>query len=299
MSDFIADVHFKSSKAETPEDLKKENLGLPRFQVNRSIGKSEIVDRMKENIAEFSSIPRFKCRTKMSVCGYGPSLAETYRSINPALPIMTTSGAHDFLLDRGITPTWHIECDPRPHKTFFIEKSHPDVTYLIASVCHPDMFRKLLAKKRNVVMWHAVTDVYKEQLSALREIEYGAHMVGGGSNAGLRAMLLAYHMGFRDIDCHGIDFSYGNDNKVWAGEHSGQQHYMMEVECNGRIFWSSDTMMNACQDFFELMHSRYMGGCHFILHGEGLLAERVKLAATDKEAADHDWVKPVIVKEVA
>ena len=63
------------------------------------------------------------------VC-YGPSLEQTWREIKH--PIMTVSGAHDFLLARGIVPDYHVECDPRPHKSDNISKPHPDVQYLIA-----------------------------------------------------------------------------------------------------------------------------------------------------------------------
>lgn len=293
--DILADVLFESTKAINTEDLQKHNLGLPRFTVNRSIGRSDVVDRMRENIVSFPNVTRFRCRTKVAICGYGPSLNDTIGEIDRTMPVMTTSGAHDLLIKNGIIPTWHVECDPRPHKIFFVKNSHPDVTYLLASVCHPDMFKMLLDAGRKVQMWHAVTDIHEEQLKMLREIEYGAHMVGGGSNAGLRALLLAYHMGFRDIDCFGLDFSY-RGKQIWAGEHSGEEHSMIEVECNGKAFYSSDIMINACQDFFELMHSRYLGGTHFILHGDGLLAERVIMSSKDMVKATHHWVKPLLIR---
>jgi hypothetical protein len=296
--DFEADVRLLTHGAKNQEELEKAGLALPRFQVNRSILADDMLERMKANIAEFPQVPRFKCKSRIVICGFGPSLQDSWKDIDKTLPILTVSGAHDFLIERGIVPTYHAECDPRDHKTFFLKNSNRRVEYMMASVCHPEMFRMLLKKKRKVTMWHAVTDVYREQLKLLREVEYGAHMVGGGSNAGLRALLLAYHMGFRDFDVHGLDFSY-KDRTIWAGPHSGKQHFMMEVECNGREFWSSDVMMNAAQDFFELMHSRYLAGCHFVLHGDGLLVERIKLASVNQEAADHDWVRPLILRKSA
>lgn len=242
---------------------------------------------MRENIAEFRDVPRFRCRTKITICGYGPSLVDTWKDIDRTCPILTTSGAHGFLLERGIIPTYHAECDPRDHKVFFIRQAHRDVTYLIASICHKKMFRRL--RNHKVMMWHPLTHQKDEQTALLREVEYGAHMIGGGSNAGLRALLLAFHMGFRDFDVHGLDFSYRGD-QIWAGEHSGKRHQMMEATCNGRYFNTSDIMVNACEDFWELMQSPKLGGCHFAIRGEGLLSERVRLASIDSKKADDDWI---------
>src|SRR6266446_2438816 len=46
------------------------------------------------------------------VC-FGPSLNDTWEKIRDFKYIMTCSGAHKFLIDRGIIPTWHAEVDPR------------------------------------------------------------------------------------------------------------------------------------------------------------------------------------------
>jgi hypothetical protein len=69
------------------------------------------------------------------VC-YGPSLASTWEQIKDYKYIMSCSGAHKFLMDRGIIPTWHLEVDPRAHKVQLIGKPHPSVEYVIASTCH-------------------------------------------------------------------------------------------------------------------------------------------------------------------
>ena len=58
---------------------------------------------------------------------YGPSLTDHIpRLVEEALEgpsnIISVSGAHDFLIGRGITPHYHVECDPRPHKADNINK---------------------------------------------------------------------------------------------------------------------------------------------------------------------------------
>src|SRR5678816_4695353 len=49
------------------------------------------------------------------VC-YGPSLNQTWDEIRDFKYVMTCSGSHRFLIQRGIIPTWHIDVDPREHK---------------------------------------------------------------------------------------------------------------------------------------------------------------------------------------
>ena len=52
-----------------------------------------------------------------SIVCYGPSLIDTWEDIKLEKEagnfIVTVSGAHDFLIERGIIPDVHIECDPR------------------------------------------------------------------------------------------------------------------------------------------------------------------------------------------
>lgn len=248
------------------------------------------MNRMRENILAFPNIPRFKCAHTINICGYGSTLKDTWPEIDKNFPVMTTSGSHNFLISKGIIPEFHVECDPRPHKLTFLKQPHKACTYLIGSLCDPRMFKRL--KRHKIKMWHPLTDAKDEQMELMREIEFGAHMIGGGSNAGLRALLLAFHMGYRNFHLFGIDCSYKN-KEVWAGEHSGKAHVMEEVECNGKRFWTSDIMYNAAQDFVELMQSPLLHGCHFFIHGESLLFERIVLAQTDMSAAVNNWVKNV------
>src|SRR5687767_8681528 len=94
----------------------------------------ERLARMRENTARFKGErlkPLEKNDRTLAVCGYGPSLATTWKDVSKCADVLTTSGAHRFLLAHGVVPKFHVECDPRAHKAFFIRNSHPAVTYLI------------------------------------------------------------------------------------------------------------------------------------------------------------------------
>jgi uncharacterized Rossmann fold enzyme len=57
---------------------------------------------------------------RMTIACYGPSLEDTWRQLKH--PIMTVSGAHDYLVERGVIPDFHVDCDPRAHKAEMLRK---------------------------------------------------------------------------------------------------------------------------------------------------------------------------------
>ena len=118
------------------------------------------------------------------VC-FGPSLNETWEQIKDFKYIVSCSGAHKFLLERGIVPTWHVEVDPREHKVGLMGPPHPDVEYLIASTCHPKLFDAL--DGYNVKLWH----VFDGAEDALRTLPHGEWALTGGCSVGLRTMTIA------------------------------------------------------------------------------------------------------------
>ena len=224
--------------------------------------------------------------------GFGTSLLETWEKVREADAIVTTSGAHDFLIARGIVPTYHVEIDPRSHKAFFLRKSHPKVHYLIGSQCHPSLYAQLYAKRRRVTICHHYTDEDRDrQVELIKRYEPNAVLLAGGTNAGLRANIVGRHLGFRRFALHGIDCCYDGDQE-WAGPHSGTKHVKVKVKVEGRVFSTSDLMMQATDDFFNQMFM--IGGCQFTIHGDGLLATRLEIYRNDPElACSREWWKPV------
>ena len=57
---------------------------------------------------------------RVAVVGFGPSLVRTWERLREFEYIWTTSGAHDFLVKRGIVPKWHTDVNWRPHKAGLI-----------------------------------------------------------------------------------------------------------------------------------------------------------------------------------
>lgn len=251
------------------------------FPTEKSLDDDERLERMRRNCA--LDLPRLKIqnqaeKTPISVVCYGPSLVDTWQHITH--PVMTCSGAHDFLIERGIVPNWHVEYDPRPHKAKFLQRPHPEVTYCISSACAPEVFSALRGHK--VLMWHAADEPIVNQIHALvrKHDAQGGVILGGGSNVGLRCLSVAYALGWRVFNVHALDCSYRGAQQ-WAGEHHGKPHYVMEIETYGRVFHTSDVMMNAAMDFKEI--TRIALGCTFHLWGDGMLQHILKSEQAEAE----------------
>jgi hypothetical protein len=193
------------------------------------------------------------------------------------------------MVARGVIPQWHVECDPREHKVWFVAKPHPETTYCIASTCHPKMFARL--RRNRVLMWHGYTDDdTRRQVELVENLEPGARLMAGGTNVGMRALSIGLELGYREFHLWGFDCCYGETQ--WAGDHSGEPHPEVKIEVEGKIFKTSEMMMQSTDDYFNLMPM--LRGSKVWIHGGGLLSERLKLYARDpKKALSPDWWRPV------
>lgn len=200
----------------------------------------------------------------VAIVGYGPSLRETWEKIRDYRYIVTCSGSHRFLIDRGIIPTWHVEVDPRDHKIALLGDPHPDVEYLTASTCHPRYFQHLSGFK--VRLWH-IFDATEE---GRRLLPAGEWLVTGGCDAGLRAMTMASLLGFRDLHVFGLDgCAVAEGAERHAGEHpNGKQKYK-PCEYGGRTYWTTPGMLEAARQVGHELNQ--MPAVKATFHGDGLI----------------------------
>lgn len=204
----------------------------------------------------------------ISIACYGPSLKETWKDIQG--PVMTVSGAHDFLVGKGVIPTWHVDCDPRPHKAAMVTPTD-STKYLMASVCHPDFWAKIKGKK--VTLWHLING---DDLETLEWVEQNhpegmGSLIGGGSTVGMRAMNVAAALGFRRFDIYGMDCSFAED--LHAGPHGGQKQPETTVRCGARLFRTTQQLLQAAREMEEFLQT-YDAEIRF--HGDGLVQEMAR-----------------------
>jgi uncharacterized Rossmann fold enzyme len=211
------------------------------------------------------------------VCS-GPSLKETWSEVKKFSRIISCSGAHDFLIERGIIPTYHMEADPRKHKSLFVKNPHKDVQYLIASCCHPAVFESL--DGYNVKLWHVLG---KETANEIPAIYPPGHWVlTGGSNVGLRALVMARVLGHTNVHVFGMDCS--SDTKQFhANAHPNEPKNKAHrcVKIGKREFVTTEVFLEYARQFFKEI--AMIPDTQFVLHGDGLLQNLAVQKFSDPE----------------
>ena len=212
------------------------------------------------------------------VC-YGPSLNDNWVDLMSQVKfhggdVFSVSGSHDFLIRRDLIPKYHIEVDPREHKARNMTRPTQGVQYLIASCCHPTLVDKLVPY--DLTLWHMANSA--DSFRTVDELEPDQFMVHGGGNAGLRAIAVAYVMGYRNFVIYGMDCSFKGDQQ-WAGPHTGKRKDVIEVVCEGEKFLTSGINVTYARQFLSMLDQA--PGANFHLVGHGLLQALVK--ATNKQ----------------
>lgn len=180
----------------------------------------------------------------VAVVGFGPSLKETWQDIRRFRYVISCSGAHKFLLEHGIVPTWHIEVDPREHKIQLLGTPDKRVIYLPSSTSHPKYLDHILASGAEVLLWH----VFTNEEDGSRILPQGEWAITGGADAGLRALVMARFFGFRDIHVFGMDGSAGPAKESHAAVHPNPPPLYFECEYpegSGRIYHTTPGLL-AC-----------------------------------------------------
>lgn len=199
----------------------------------------------------------------VAVVGSGPSLHQTWEEIRQFRFIISCSGAHKFLIERRIIPTWHVEVDPRSHKVGLLGPPHREVTYLPASTCHPDYFDHLAGSK--VELWH----VFSNEEDALRTLPAGEWALMGGPDVGMRALVIARFFGFTDLRVFGMDGCYGRDS-THAGPHPNHNRAKgIPCEYGGRTYDTTPALLECAKAVWHELDQ--MPDVRARFHGDGLI----------------------------
>lgn len=199
----------------------------------------------------------------VSIVGSGTSLSWAYKDI--VGDIIACNSAHDFLVGKGIVPKYAMFWDAHPVIAKFAQKPHRDVTYLVASRCHPDLFKALAGYR--VVVFHAMGGEPVEQF--LIETNRMEPIVAGGSSGVTRATHLAGFMGYKDMHLFGADSSYGDEITHVGGSIIDQKK--MNLRVCGKQFVTAPWMALQVADFKILGPHLMSMGVKLTIHGTGML----------------------------
>lgn len=259
----------------TPRDIPHGTLlPIARIRSTTAVENSERNANVAENCQTIPKRLSLKVpahdRVAHLAC-FGPSLKDTWPALALAKAmgedVFTVSGAHDFLIARGVIPMAHMDCDPRPHKARMMNPCHR-VRYWIASCVSPEYVEKL--KGHDVCLWHSYNGKESEQAFKIDPVQ---QMVIGGGSIGLRALSVLYLRGYRNFEIHGMDCSF-KDDEHHAGPHLGTNHDAAPVLCGDKWFQANAVMLLYARYFHKQM--AMLPHAKFSLHGDGLLQHMIR-----------------------
>jgi len=218
------------------------------------------------------------------ICGSGPSLMETIPFIvqrkNQNGVIFALNNAAKALNGIGLRPNYQVMLDARQaNADEFLAEDNADA-YLIASQCHPDVFKA--AQGRKVYLWHpmieGIADLFPKRDMAL---------IGGGTTVGLSAIALAYTMGFRKFALFGYDSSHrGEQQHTLPQSRTDVEKWQFDVWVGNRKFRTNAAMGKQAELFEQFARNLAEMDCEIAVYGDGLLPYIAhKMVDWDQKAA--------------
>jgi hypothetical protein len=224
--------------------------------------------------------PMYEKRTEpIALVAFAPSLRQTWRSVKKFKYIMTCSGSHRFLIDKGIIPTWHVEVDPRAHKIDLLGEPHPDVIYLPASACHPKYFDHLIRHNAQIKLWH-VFDSYEE---GMRVLPHGEWALTGGASVGLRMMSIARFFGFTDFHIFGMDGNVSHKGSH-TSFHPNSPKDIYQTTYEGKTYLTTPSILECARQTFHELDQLKDVTARF--YGKGLVQDMAKKYVKNSPAFD-------------
>lgn len=202
----------------------------------------------------------------VAIVAGGPSVADCVDEIkwrkSIGQQIWAVNGTAAFLRRNGLIPDAHIIVDARQENITFLKNASPQTQHYLASQCHPDLFGV-----DNITLWHSNSPGMAEFLQGAKETA----LVGGGSTAGLQALVIAHILGYRKIHLYGYDSSY-REEKHHAYEQSlNQDDRKVTAVIGDRSFQSTPWMVQQAEEFITTSAALEREGAIITVHGDGLI----------------------------
>lgn len=202
------------------------------------------------------------------IVGGAPSLKETYAEISgiEGGVIFATNNTPKFLKENGIGIDYQVLIDAREESASFLATERPRLGYLIGSQCDRAVFDKLTDQA--VTVWHP-------KISGIVELvqndERPKCIVGGGSTVCLKAIAIAYIMGFRKFHLFGMDSSYSGEAHHAYAQSLNDDDLVVNVQVDDQMFKTTPWMVAQADEFEDLLFELRRLGCVFDISGDGLI----------------------------
>ncbi len=263
---------------------------IPEIFVAVNSDKEEIRNNIKSSVSlGLPQVKPFETQWGKEICLVtgGPSLKDTFHIVREryedGVPIVTVNGTYQYCLDNGIIPNAFIMLDSREFNKRFIKTPVDTCKYLMASQCHPEVFKMLSG--RNVWLWHC--DTQEENIDLLKD-QYGKAYedffpIMGGSTVTLRALHLLRILGFHKFEIFGFDSCIMDHHHAYEQPENDKEEEI-DLVVGGKQFRCTVAHYHQAKEFVQLI-SVTGSSYDLIVHGEGLISHIIKNPESLKEAA--------------
>lgn len=223
------------------------------------------------------------------ICGSGPSLVESLPDIllkvKNGAKVFALNAAAKFLKEHGIIPDSQVIIDAKEESVSFVSdaKEH----YFGATV-NPECFKI----KPNAYLFQLQVDDEKIENKIDELAPYEFPLLSTAVSVGVVATILAYTLGYRKIDCYGMDSSHKYGESHVIRQQMNDTVPCMGVEFCGKKYLSSFPMKVQAERFMQVANLLNNSGCTIEVHGSGLLPDMFRANPDDmseKEKYERMW----------
>lgn len=255
-----------------------------------NVASKEIADNVKHSlsVALRTVSPHRITEDPIMIVGGGPSLEEFRDEIiekrRNGVKLVTVNGSYNWVIENGVWPSAQIVVDARPFNARFVKPFAQGCHYLLASQCHPDVFKALgEAGIKQTWLWHAN---FNEDVKKILDDFHGPtgwYPVVGGSTVMLRAISLMRMLGRPNMELYGFDSCIISDRHHAYSQPENDDEPIVRVSVGGRVFECHPWMVSQAREFIDTI--KMLGDdIQLEVHGDGLIKHILRTGAEDFDA---------------
>ena len=218
----------------------------------------------------------------------GPSLNACEAQIRAmregGMPMVTTNGAYNWVLERGMRPGAQVVLDARAFNARFVQPVLEDCVYLLASQCDPALVAS--TPRERTWLWHcgeaSVTEVMRDYFADKGKRDW--YPVHGSMTVMLRAIPLLIMLGWRRYHIFGWDSCLLDGAHHAYAQPENSIGLVFDVHCTGdaRIFHCTSDLLSQAQQFIDIQ-PLIAPWCEMCVYGDGLIAHIINTGAAMAE----------------
>lgn len=247
---------------------------VPGVNTDPDISRAQIVTNVARDLPWLEVQPA-NGRSLAIVAG-GPSLKERVDELRYfSGDVLALNNAYGFLLDRDIAPDMFMLMDARRENVDFLKRTSKTTMHYIAAQCHPDIFDQL--EGLDVCLYLTTLPGVKELLSDYKRPK--VQLGGTAGTVGIKALALAFALGYRDIHLFGYDSSYDDGRHHAFPQPLNDAAKTIQVFIGDKGYTTTPALAHQATEFVGFAKELVMfQGMQIELHCSGLLPDMVAAA---------------------